>query len=227
MPRVPPSTRPAWWPHFNSTLRSTAVTARLGLVLGIAIGACFLTGLLSYFQYQAWEWLPPPASPVWGYRVTQGVHVATGMAAIPLVLVKLWSVYPNNFRWPPFRSVKRVVERITLALLVSATLVQLFTGFFNVLYWYPFRWDFVSVHYRLAYVGHQHQQVQASSRVLGDDVLDLADGAVVDGLLRRHRQDRVIALVVGDRLRELGLAADGDVGDRVEAEGGFAALGCL
>jgi hypothetical protein len=122
------------------------------LVLGIAIGACFLTGLLSYFQYQAWEWLPPPASPVWGYRVTQGVHVATGMAAIPLVLVKLWSVYPNNFRWPPFRSVKRVVERITLALLVSATLVQLFTGFFNVLNWYPFRWDFVSVHYRLAYV---------------------------------------------------------------------------
>ena len=152
MPTVPPSTRPAWWPHFNSTLRSTAVTARLGLVLGIAIGTCFLTGLLSYFQYQAWEWLPPPASPVWGYRVTQGVHVATGMAAIPLVLVKLWSVYPNNFRWPPFRSVKRVVERITLALLVSATLVQLFTGFFNVLNWYPFRWDFVSVHYRLAYV---------------------------------------------------------------------------
>ena len=93
MPTVLPSTRPAWWPHFSSTLRSTAVTARLGLVLGIAIGTCFLTGLLSYFQYQAWEWLPPPASPVWGYRVTQGVHVATGMAAIPLVLVKLWSVY--------------------------------------------------------------------------------------------------------------------------------------
>ena len=144
--------KPAWWPHFSSTLRSTAVTARLGLVLGIAVLTCFLTGLLSYFQYQAWEWLPPPASPVWGYRVTQGVHVATGMAAIPLLLVKLWSVYPNHFRWPPFRSVKRVVEQITVALLVSATLVQLFTGFFNVLNWYPFRWDFLSVHYRLAYV---------------------------------------------------------------------------
>jgi hypothetical protein len=144
--------RPAWWPHFSSTLRSTAVTARLGLMLGIAVLTCFLTGLLSYFQYQPWEWLPPPASPVWGYRVTQGVHVATGTAAIPLVLVKLWSVYPNRFRWPPFRSVKRVIELITVALLVSATLVQLFTGFFNVLNWYPFQWDFVSVHYRLAYV---------------------------------------------------------------------------
>ena len=47
---------------------------------------------------------------------------------------------------------KRVVEQITVALLVSATLVQLFTGFFNVLGWYPFPWDFLSVHYRLAYV---------------------------------------------------------------------------
>jgi hypothetical protein len=151
MPTVFPR-KPARWPHFSSTLRSTAVTARLGLVLGIAVFTCFLTGLSSYFQYQAWEWLPPPASPVWGYRVTQGVHVGTGMATIPLILVKLWSVYPNKFRWPPFRSVKRVVERITVALLVSATLVQLFTGFFNVLNWYPFRWDFLSVHYRLAYV---------------------------------------------------------------------------
>jgi Oxidoreductase molybdopterin binding domain len=152
MPTLLSSRKPAWWPHYSSTLRSTAVTARLGLILGIAVLTCFLTGLLSYFQYQAWEWLPPPASPVWGYRVTQGVHVATGMATIPLVLVKLWSVYPNHFRWPPFRSVKRVVERITVALLVSATLVQVFTGFFNVLNWYPFRWDFLSVHYRLAYV---------------------------------------------------------------------------
>jgi hypothetical protein len=82
------SREPARWPHFSSTLRSTAVTARLGLVLGIAVSTCFLTGVLSYFQYQAWEWLPLPASPLWGYRVTQGVHVATGMATIPLILVK-------------------------------------------------------------------------------------------------------------------------------------------
>src|SRR5215207_640087 len=77
MPRVVWSRRPAWWPRFISTLRSTAVTARLGLVLGIAVGICLLTGLLNYFQYQLWAWLPPPASPVWGYHVTQGVHVAT------------------------------------------------------------------------------------------------------------------------------------------------------
>ena len=148
----PSAARPRWWPRFSSTLRSTALTARLGRVLGIAIGISFLTGLLSLYQYEPWSWLPEPASPVWGYRLTQGVHVATGTATIPLVLVKLWSVYPNVFRWPPFRSVKRVIERLSLAILVGSILVQLVTGFLNVLNWYPFPWDFVSVHHYLAYV---------------------------------------------------------------------------
>ena len=146
------TTRPPWWPRFSSTLRSTALTARLGRVLGIAIGLSFLTGLLSLYQYEPWSWLPEPASPAWGYRLTQGVHVATGTATIPLVLVKLWSVYPNVFRWPPFRSVRRVIERVSLAILVGSILVQLTTGFLNVLNWYPFPWDFVSVHHYLAYV---------------------------------------------------------------------------
>lgn len=30
-----------------------------------------------------------------GYRVTQGLHVTTGTAAIPLPLVKLWTVFPQ------------------------------------------------------------------------------------------------------------------------------------
>jgi hypothetical protein len=146
------TTRPRWWPHFSSTVRSTALTARLGAMLGTAIGICFLTGLLSYYQYQPWSWLPQSAGPVWGYRLTQGVHVATGMAAIPLLFVKLWSVYPNQFRWPPIKSIKHAVERFTVAILVGSALVQVSTGFFNVLNWYPFRWDFLSVHYYLAYV---------------------------------------------------------------------------
>ena len=146
------STRPHWWPRFRSPLRSTALTARLGAVIGVAVVVCMITGLLSHYQYRPWSWLPPPASPVWGYRVTQGVHVATGTATIPLVLVKLWSVYPNLFRWPPFRSFRKAVERLSVAILVSATLVQLATGFMNALGWYPFRWDFVPVHHALGYV---------------------------------------------------------------------------
>jgi Oxidoreductase molybdopterin binding domain len=150
MPTV--ADRPTWWPHFSSTLRSTALTARLGLALGIAFGVCFLTGLLSYYQYAPWSWLPTPTAPEWGYRVTQAVHVTTGVASIPLILVKLWSVYPNAFRWPPFPSVRRTLERVSLALLVASSLVQLVTGLMNLLGWYPFPWDFIVVHYALAYV---------------------------------------------------------------------------
>lgn len=144
--------RPSWWPHFTSTVRSTALTARLGRALGIAFSVCFLTGLLSYAQYLTWSWLPKPVVPAWGYQLTQGIHVTTGVACIPLVVVKLWSVYPTTFRWPPFRSVKRALEILSAMILVAAVLVQLITGFLNLLDWRPFRWDFVVVHYALAYV---------------------------------------------------------------------------
>jgi hypothetical protein len=144
--------RPRWWPHFTSTLRSTAVTARLGRVVGIAVAILFLTGLLSHYQYQPWSWLPQPAGPVWGYRLTQGIHVAVGTATIPLLLVKLWSVYPNLFRFPPVKSIKNAIERISIALLVSSALVQVSTGFLNVLNWYPFPWYFTTVHRFLGYV---------------------------------------------------------------------------
>lgn len=144
--------RPRWWPKFSSTLRSTAVTARIGRVLGIAIALLFVTGLLSHYQYEPWAWLPEPAKPVWAYRLTQGIHVATGTATIPLLLFKLWSIYPNLFRFPPVRSFKHALERASVAILVSSALVQVTTGFFNVLNWYPFPWYFVNVHRFLGYV---------------------------------------------------------------------------
>jgi hypothetical protein len=144
--------RPRWWPRFTSTLRSTAVTSRIGLVLGIAIAILFVTGLLSHYQYQPWQWLPVPAKPVWGYRLTQGIHIATGTATIPLLLFKLWSVYPNQFRFPPFRSIRHAIERATVSILVCTALVQVTTGFLNVLNWYPFAWFFPPVHRFLGYV---------------------------------------------------------------------------
>ena len=144
--------RPRWWPTFSSTLRSTAVTARIGRVVGIVVAVLFVTGLISHYHYEPWSWLPPPASPVWGYRLTQGIHVAAGTALIPLLLVKLWSVYPNLFRFPPIKSIKNAIERGSVAILVSSALVQVATGFFNVLNWYPFPWYFPPVHRFLGYV---------------------------------------------------------------------------
>jgi len=108
--------------------------------------------MLSHYQYEPWSWLPVPASPVQAYRVTQGLHVATGVAAIPLLLAKLWSVYPNLFRWPPVRSVKHALERLSIFVLVSSALVQLTTGFLNTLNWYPWPWSFPSTHRYLGYV---------------------------------------------------------------------------
>lgn len=144
--------RPTVWPHFTSPLRSTAVTARLGVMLGTCFGICFVTGMLSHYQYHPWGWLPEPASPVWAYRLTQGLHVATGVTSIPILLAKLWSVYPNLFRWPPIRSPQHAVERLSVLVLVSSALVQVTTGFLNTLDWYPWPWSFASTHRYLAYV---------------------------------------------------------------------------
>ena len=72
-------------------------------------------------------------------------------ATIPLLLVKLWRVYPNLFRFPPIRSIKHAIERVSVAILVSVGSGQVH-GFLNVLNWYPFPWYFVTVHRFLAYV---------------------------------------------------------------------------
>jgi hypothetical protein len=57
--------------------------------------------LLSHYQYEPGSWLPEPAKPIWGYRLTQGIHVATGIATIPLLLFKLWTVYPTSSGFLP------------------------------------------------------------------------------------------------------------------------------
>jgi hypothetical protein len=120
--------------------------------LGIAFVVCFATGLLSHYQYGPWHWLPIPAAPAWGYRLTQGVHVITGIACIPLLLVKLWSVYHRLFAWPGVRSVGHALERGSIAVLVASSILQLMTGLFNVLQFYPWPWAFQPVHYWLGWV---------------------------------------------------------------------------
>jgi len=147
-----PEHPPPLWPKFDQRLRSTAITARAGRLLGIAFGLCFVTGLLSHYQYHPWTWLPVPATPAWGYRLTQGVHVITGIASVPLLLVKLWSVFPLLFQWPPARSIVHALERLSIAVLVSSALVEVTTGFLNILQWYPWTFSFPSVHHWLAYV---------------------------------------------------------------------------
>jgi DMSO/TMAO reductase YedYZ molybdopterin-dependent catalytic subunit len=138
---------------FRSALRSERLTSQLGLWLGVAFGICFGTGLLSHLIQHppGWFWWPP--RPVWLYRVTQGVHVATGLATVPLLGAKLWSVYPRLFSWPPARTVVHALERGSVAVLVAAALFQFVTGILNVARWYPpMGFFFTTAHYWTAWL---------------------------------------------------------------------------
>ncbi|MDF2823531.1 MAG: molybdopterin-binding protein [Mycobacterium sp.] len=135
-----------------STLRGTAVTARVGVWLGIAVAVCFLTGLISHFIQHPQPWFFWPTSPVWLYRLTQGLHVATGIAAIPLLVVKLWSVWPKLFERPLIGSPLRVLERGSILVLVASMIFQTVTGLMNIAHWYAFEFFFTTVHYAMAYV---------------------------------------------------------------------------
>ena len=85
---------------FGSAAHSPQATARIGVWLGIAFGICFVTGLLSHFVQRGPGWFYWPSAPVNLYRVTQGLHVLSGIAAVPLLFAKLWSVYPKLFGRP-------------------------------------------------------------------------------------------------------------------------------
>jgi DMSO/TMAO reductase YedYZ molybdopterin-dependent catalytic subunit len=128
------------------------VAARLGLALGITFTICFVTGLYSHFaQHPSWGFTLP-ARPAGLYRVTQGLHVATGIASIPLLLAKLWAVYPQLFRWPPFQSALEAIERLAIFPLVAGSIFMLFTGLANINLWYPWNFNFPDVHFRTSWI---------------------------------------------------------------------------
>ncbi len=137
---------------FSSPLHSERRAARTGVWLGLAFTICFVTGLLSHLIQQPPGWFVWPASPSWLYRVTQGLHVAVGLAAVPLLLVKLWTVYPALFAWPVAGTVARVVSRLSILVLVGAAAMQLVTGIINTAQWYPFGFFFPTAHYWTAWI---------------------------------------------------------------------------
>jgi DMSO/TMAO reductase YedYZ molybdopterin-dependent catalytic subunit len=132
---------------FSSPLHSERRAARTGALLGIAFTVCFVTGLISHWVQHPPGWFHWPAAPSGLYRVTQGVHVATGLASIPLLLVKLWTVYPKLFEWPPAGSLGRAISRLSILVLVGASAMQLLTGLINIAEWYPFGFFFTTTHY--------------------------------------------------------------------------------
>jgi DMSO/TMAO reductase YedYZ molybdopterin-dependent catalytic subunit len=174
---------------FGSPLRSERLTSQLGLWLGIAFGICFITGLTSHLIQHPPGWWYWPSRPAGLYRVTQGVHVATGLATVPLVTAKLWSVHPKLFTWPPVRSLVHALERASIAVLIAAALFQIVTGLLDVGLWYtPMPFFFTTAHYWTAWLAigalllHIAVQLPVIRRALGGD--HPAD-APADGLSRR------------------------------------------
>jgi DMSO/TMAO reductase YedYZ molybdopterin-dependent catalytic subunit len=167
----------------TSPLRGTAVTARVGMALGIAIATCFVTGLISHFIQHPQPWFYWPTRPVWLYRVTQGLHVISGTAAIPLIVVKLWSVWPKLFERPIIGGVTKQLERASILVLVASMFFQLTTGLLNTAQWYAFKFFFTTSHYAMAWVAigavlvHIAVKLPVIRRALGEPL----DGDVAMG----------------------------------------------
>ncbi len=139
----------------------------LSLGLGVLFAIEIVTGYLSYVAYAptigandvagggpdevlfGWTWFTEPA---WLYGLNQSLHVLAGVAAIPILAAKLWVVMPKFYAWPPARSVADVLERGTYALLIGSSIFLVFTGLFNIAYWYPWSFGFVQAHFYAAWV---------------------------------------------------------------------------
>ncbi len=166
--------------------------ALLGLALGLTFSVCFVTGLYSHLLQQPPTWITVPPSPAGLYRITQGLHVATGIASIPLLLAKLWSVYPRLFAWPPFRSLGQLIERLALVVLVAGSLFMLFSGLANVERWYPWRFFFPAGHYWAAWITigalvvHIGAKLPVVRRVLSRGTVDEEPAAPEPGVLTRR-----------------------------------------
>jgi DMSO/TMAO reductase YedYZ molybdopterin-dependent catalytic subunit len=93
-----------------------------------------------------------PTRPVWLYAVNQGLHVTFGLATVPIILAKLWSVIPRFFAWPPVRSPAMALERLSLLALVGGATFQFATGVLNIELFYPWHFNFVVAHYYGAWV---------------------------------------------------------------------------
>ena len=118
----------------------------LGRLLGIAFLVCFGTGLYSHFLQEPQPWMVFPTRPQTLYQLSQGIHITAGIACFPLILGKLYVVYPGLFQTPPIKNFVGFLERSSIAIFVAASLVQITTGLLNTYQWYPFPFPFKQTH---------------------------------------------------------------------------------
>ena len=222
---------------YRSALRDERLAAILGASLGILFSICFLTGLYSHVQQHPLSWLPIPSRPAGLYRFTQGLHVVSGIASMPVLVAKLWLVWPRFVAFPVAKRASQLVERIGLLPLVGGGIFMTFSGIANIAQWYPWKFSFTASHYWMAWVtmgaivAHVGSKWAIARRTLGrpsrrppladaDPVLGTSAEVPGEGLSRRGLLTTVAAAsglltltTIGQTirpLRKLGLLAPRD-----------------
>jgi hypothetical protein len=135
-----------------SPVRNPRMATVIGRLLGLAFLLCFGTGLYSHFLQEPLPWMVFPTRPAGLYQLTQGTHIVAGIACFPLLLAKLYVVFPQLFTYPPVTSFAGFLERASIALFVGASLVEITIGLLNTYQWYPFPFPFKQVHFALSFV---------------------------------------------------------------------------
>ena len=135
-----------------SPVRNPRMATVIGRLLGAAFLICFGTGLYSHFLQEPQDWMRFATRPEFLYQVTQGTHIIAGIACFPLLLAKLYIVFPDLFAYPPLRGFVHFLERASIALFVGASLVQITIGLLNTYQWYPWPFPFRQVHFALGWV---------------------------------------------------------------------------
>jgi len=78
--------------------------------------------------------------------------VAAGIASVPVLIAKLWLVWPRFVAFPPVKGVSHLVERVGLFPLVAGGVFMTFSGVANIAQWYPWRFSFTASHFWMAWV---------------------------------------------------------------------------
>ena len=136
----------------SSPSRHPRMAVVLGRLLGGAFLICFFTGLYSHFVQDPEKWMVFPTFIPDLYAITQGMHIAAGIACFPLILGKLYTIYPRLFVYPPVTGFLNLLERASVALFLAASLVEIVIGMINTADWYPFPFPFRQTHFALSFV---------------------------------------------------------------------------
>jgi DMSO/TMAO reductase YedYZ molybdopterin-dependent catalytic subunit len=153
--------------RWRSPIRGPWLTSVFGLILLVGVPIEFVTGLLSYAAYNPqlapndpnphhgilggylFDWV---TRPIWLYQFIEGLHVMLGLALVPIVLAKLWSVIPKLFARPAVRSFGHLLERASLVLLVGGVVFEFSTGILNINYFGAYGFSFYTGHFYGAWI---------------------------------------------------------------------------